>query len=615
MDIPFKLIIREWIGEKNGQDQYLETECDHYFQQSPKLYNEENVIIITENRDILMHFSSGNKSARLYIDTLDYFHSSICKEDEDENIYIEESEEEIVLFSNKFNTESKDNYYPFIPGLYRIYVTINEKKYYAFIKVNPKQLDSDELSLLRDELESFIENLAHDLINNESSTHTNNEDNNASLANQMLLLSQNYNKLMNVLGDIKKNPRSKLIKKYNLMDYSRAHNVDQVSLKYLLKHSSDTKKRILLPKNEITKNLPENAMMITCIKFFFKITKQILIYLNDLKPFVFREKEINFRDQQKYQRRINIFDSTYLRSKHQIDWVDDQEEIMRKLNAALNNFLLEDWVKEVNVNNHHHHAISLYLDSRYRMLYSLYRNLKSIKKKIQLDAEYAYTWKRTDKLYEMWCFVRVIEALKTDKLGFIPQSGWIFGDNESNPLLRQWHVPFLESKTKILFLGKNNSKIQLVYDEAIPKSYSGTDFDNPVYTEFPHNRPDCRLDYYQNDIYFGSIVMDFKYRPANSIGSVNNYNNDYYAFKQLLQYDHFASSYVGRAKEYKPKKREKRLKKPVTEVWVFYPPASSNKNEITPKNNWLTTVPYGPKEGLEKLENLIINGIDTLCDE
>ena len=53
----------------------------------------------------------------------------------------------------------------------------------------------------------------------------------------------------------------------------------------------------------------------------------------------------------------------------------------------------------------------VFRDPRYAVIYRLYRNLKHPKDSLSISSFYQFQWKRTDKLYELWCFLQFIKAL------------------------------------------------------------------------------------------------------------------------------------------------------------------------------------------------------------
>lgn len=208
----------------------------------------------------------------------------------------------------------------------------------------------------------------------------------------------------------------------------------------------------------------------------------------------------------------------------------------------------------------------------------------------------------------MWGYIRFIKALQSEELGFKPINGCIFGSQE---VLDTWEIPFLDAGTSIKFQHKSkNLWINLVYDSAIPNNKKLTTFESPLYTEFPQNRPDTRLDVYFNDRYELSFIVDFKYRPYYTIGSLGTYSNESYTYSQLLHYSKFNSLFVGKERDYKPSPgKYERLVLPVPEVWVLYPNFGKNENGNVKIGEWLKKVPYSPGENLTKIIDLLVSNI------
>lgn len=614
MAIPFRMILKERI---NNYGKLKEIEATQYFQEDPFFENltEDKMITITENKDIYLEFKAGSLGARLYMDTLDYYNHSICREDENGCIYIEESNETITLFSNTYDKDNESNFYPFIPGSYRIHVEVKGRSFYAYINVEPKQISKIELNSMRIEVEEMIENLAHDMIKHESASYDNsNPDTDVSISMQILRLMQDYSKWFLLIEEIKNSPRSKIAKTYHMELPSKVRIIDQETIKQRLKHS-DTQERMYVPKRYITHNLPENQVIIQVIQYLLKVGRSAVSYLTKIIPYIEKNK-IKLLKPEKSQNHhyggLDPSDNLVLRETKAAVETNNQLVLMRRLVNSCIQFLNSNWVKEVQVISKI--TPGLHLDVRYRTLYQLSRELKNLKKQVKLDSNYAYYWKRTNLLYEMWGYIRFIKALQSKELDFRPVNGWIYGNQE---VLDTWKIPFLESGTSIKFQHKSkNMWINLVYDTAIPNNKKFTTFDRPLYTEFPQNRPDTRLDVYLNDKYELSFIADFKYRPSYTIGSVGTYSNEGYAFSQLLHYSKFNSLFVGKESDFKPtSKKYERTFSPVPEVWVLYPNFGNGENGKVKIGDWLTKIPYSPGEDLTKLIDLISSGLKYLEEE
>jgi len=133
--------------------------------------------------------------------------------------------------------------------------------------------------------------------------------------------------------------------------------------------------------------------------------------------------------------------------------------------------------------------------------------LKIPEMKFEQSNEFALQIKETCVLYEIWIFLLIYKELTNN--GYKAISGWIYDrDWNSQKVL----MPILESGTVVAF-EKNNITLKLTYDGTIPGGKSKTsEWNMPIFTNSFHNRPDLRLDIYNDDKYYGSILMDCKYR-------------------------------------------------------------------------------------------------------
>ncbi|SMQ81250.1 PD-(D/E)XK nuclease superfamily protein [Bacillus sp. OV166] len=205
-------------------------------------------------------------------------------------------------------------------------------------------------------------------------------------------------------------------------------------------------------------------------------------------------------------------------------------------------------------------------DPRYRALYQLYRELKNEQFHLQIHQSYSYQWKRTDKLYEIWGYLQFIKTLAGGELGFVPEKGWLYSQTlDGNSLL----VPTLPANTEVVFR-KDELRMHLVYEALLPSQSRLTSMEDPLYTRGTHNCPDGRLDVYRNELFIGTIIFDFKYRPRNSIWNenliVNNQQNE--VMRQLVSYgDHLHSPYLFGDGSHPLVS----TLSPVQEVWAIYP--------------------------------------------
>jgi hypothetical protein len=230
-------------------------------------------------------------------------------------------------------------------------------------------------------------------------------------------------------------------------------------------------------------------------------------------------------------------------------------------------------------------------DSRYRSIYVLYQELQDEELEITLDTQYSFQWKRTDKLYEMWCYVELLGVLE-EKLDYKPVRGWIYDMyyNEEKVL-----IPSLPSGERVI-LEKDGLELHLIYDGFIPLSSKETaPFLQPLYMRQQFNRPDGRLDVYKNGTYYGTVMMDFKYRPKHNFWKNDKINTITRTreMKQLIGYSDARSNYLYGTHRHHSAAFQ-RLS-PVAEVWAFYPVKEGRLERVTtsPDHN-IRLIPFSP---------------------
>ena len=197
------------------------------------------------------------------------------------------------------------------------------------------------------------------------------------------------------------------------------------------------------------------------------------------------------------------------------------------------NFLDNSWIQSVNYQEQVKLTNDNIYDNNYLYINKLIRKMKSlIDKEYSFSRQYKYYYHRTDVLYEVWAYVKVIETLK--KLGFVPKSGWIFSSKRENlGELREGETVISEFDSQNTELDNKNCKyIKIVYD----KSIINRDNESPVKMAlgYTHKRPDIRIEFYdmKNKI-ISLVIMDTKYRNYNSIFYSKGKNH---TLKQFIEY-------------------------------------------------------------------------------
>lgn len=569
MDTPFKVLFRQ---PKNKSEEY-ETLITNFVNEERLLYamDDENVPTVVENKRLSLEFLCEDSEARLYMDGLDTLPLRVLGEENDKEVYIPPTNgEDFLLFDNvskkqKYLETHMDGYYPFIPGYYRIKVVTDNVSYYSWLKVLPKQINESQWIAMRNDIENTLHGLAQDLIHKNSSLSYNTDiPIPVNLLRKLYIIKKDYFKWIEALKEINKNPRMKLTKEYNLVPQGKVRNMDAASIRYRARHP-ESRDYVYSPKNVRSYDLLENQWIRKIITFIIKEVNELLNYITAHKLTV--KKEIDA------QLRFHRETHTQISSKRKVILeLSNYEAFIKRVRSSCIPILQSNWMKSVKDEQPQYIPHALNIDHRYKKMYDLYRLLKNEEMSVSLDSHYDYYWKRTDLLYEIWGFLQVIKALQHDSVGFRVVKGWIF---DTIPQKQSIQIPFLESGTTIEFQ-KDNLKVRLVYDEELPLKKENTSLEKPIFTNSNHNKPDARLDFYKDEEYIGSIMVDFKYRPLHFVWDsyrVEGYKqND--TMRQLISYQSNMNSpflynklFPGHWQRFKT----------VHEVWAVYPAHSGNR--------------------------------------
>ena len=303
----------------------------------------------------------------------------------------------------------------------------------------------------------------------------------------------------------------------------------------------------------MTYDLPEN-----------RFTKKIIESISKTLTSFIDEVEVNQTSIKRKQ--VTMSDSNKLEANTLIE-LEKLSEVAGKMRAAIQWIKSAPWYEQVGIYQATGIPYVMNSDSRYRALYQLYRELKKEQYHLKMRTSYSYQWKRSDKLYEIWGYIQLIKVLSGEKLAFVPDSGWIYNqDFDDNSQL----IPELPSNTEVVFR-RHHLRIHLVYEGLLPTQSRATSESNPLYTRGTHTCPDGRLDVYKDEIYIGSIIVDFKYRPRNSIWNEHliyrGQQNE--VMRQLISYgDNIYSNYIFGEVAGNP--FVSRIS-PIQEVWAIYP--------------------------------------------
>ena len=240
---------------------------------------------------------------------------------------------------------------------------------------------------------------------------------------------------------------------------------------------------------------------------------------------------------------------------------------------------------------------AVFRDPRYAVLYQLHKNLLHPTSSLDISNFYQFQWKRTDKLYELWGFLQFVKALL--------KKGWELEDGVS--VIKEegkYRLSSLESGTTIQ-MKRGDEEIHLLYDGLVPSTSAETNREKePLYTNNAHRRPDLRLDYYQKNLYCGSLVVDFKYRDILFLWQDENRGEG--LRRQFNAYRDMNTRFYRNMDE----KTSLRDSRPVKEVWAVFPREVPGKAD---QDYSLKFIPLSPgQESNAALPELLENYLASL---
>lgn len=516
---------------------------------------QDNIVVVTENIDLSVIFTCSSHG-RLYMDGLDMLPESQIEEDDFGDVYLPSSPSEKTLFIN--GEKDGYTYYPLIPGFYQVKVIIDDKSYYSLLRVKPKQVTEEQWETMRQEIEETLHGLAQDMVRKNLNLN-NEEEIPITYMRQWLLLRNEKSRLLNAIEEIQKAPRYNIVKHYEIVPEALAKSIGEETIKFRSLHP-EKKDVIKEAKSITTYNLPENRWILHIIQFLATTTQTLFEFLSTYENALLCELKDLDRWGKKAEGRIRI-------KERVLNHVQEMKRDANQFRNAWNRMLQVQWLQNLPRSLPQEIPIALSADSRYRILYQIYRNLKKDNTSVTLDSIYTYNWKRTDYLYEIWGYIQVLRVFLSENTGFKATKGWLFDLNDVENGIT---VPELR-KGSYVELTDGNIIVRVVYEEELPFSAKDTSIESPLYTSSYHRLPDCRIDVYDEQGHIGSLLLDFKYRPSKSIWdkSLIKTSKQTKTMKQLDAYTTACRSpwfLKGRASE-----RILNRFRPVAEVWPIFP--------------------------------------------
>ncbi len=485
-ELPFMLQVIKGLPAKSCQDGTL------FMDQEQEVWKKEIVTFqIEENEDIEILFNSEDQNAKLYLEALDIVSLDDRKiaYDLQGRIYRKPDPQPFVLYKQDSGFDA------LCVDTFQISVFCCEKWHYGALQVLPKQMNLEEWTMMKDELEHEMAGLAQDLIQkNIGFGNGKNDDLPPKILWDFIVIKKYAQAVLASLLDIAENPRSEIATQYKRVINNRDCRMDQESIRrYATRAGSEATYKV--PVKVVKYDIQEN-----------RILKRILIdYEKRLQ--VFLELMTEF---QNYKRKPALGKWDQYKSVLEKS-ISESINAAQKLKKITSLIKTKEWYLEVGNVSQTYIPHSFIMDTRYNTLYQMYLEWKRGSMQIAFDPAYSYTWKRSSYLYEMWCYFKMIHLLSEQyEINTPDWTGLLSG---------KMLFPFLESGTSIGFQG-DDVRLQVVFDKPLAFRQKETDINSPLYIaktqEYSrmHNRPDIIIYVYyaKNGWYLGSIVLECKYR-------------------------------------------------------------------------------------------------------
>ncbi|MCL6454727.1 MAG: DUF2357 domain-containing protein [Alicyclobacillus sp.] len=527
---------------------------------------------LRENTPLEVVFQAEDPDARLYMDGLEMLAEREVEIDPAGRPYLEPSSQPRVLYA------PSNEYYPYIPGYYRLEVETGGQRYRTLVQIEPSRITRAQWEVMRDELNAQLTGLAETLVRR----HIGVGDDvtrafPAALLHRFLVVEKHFAGVRASLMDLRQRPNHRIRTEYQLTPAGRAKAMDGVTMRDRLTHPERVES-LMVPIRQVDHDLPENRWVVKIVEYVRRCLEDVLSAIAVQQAYVEGELEQALYYAEDPETSAQVREKRMLLAE-----LGRHAERARQMQHGLSLVSKEPWFQDLRRAGEPSAAVPhvLRYDARYRALYQLYRELKSGDVSIVIDPAFSYQWKRTDLLYELWGFLGVCTALEA--VGFAPQRGWVYDAVSSSGVASavpwggrdaggtRMFLPMLAPET-LVAMELGDVRLHVVYDGTLPSRASQTNLDRvPLHMLGGyHTRPDTRIDVFDRSVYVGSIVIDFKYTSPTAIWNPSaRPNRRTRSTHQLMAYATDSQSVWLYGADISHQVREQM--RPVIEVWGVYP--------------------------------------------
>lgn len=482
---------------------------------------------------------------------------------------------------------------PLVPGLYTIKSFIGDNQFYSYFYVVPKDLSVPDWQQMKDEVESAVSGLAVDFFrrrNSESvSDNTIDDDSDISMTKIKLFLQREH-EIRFVIEKLRKEARYKIGKKYSWEPIGAKNLTDSLTIRKMGERP-DKRGMVYSANRYLEYDVPENRWAKIILKNFILFSTRSVKKLEAIKKGLEQDRLSN----KKFDYRRNESDVYFQKSRLQtsLETVNDDIEKLSQLASYFHIVLTDDFLDESIGDVNRSIPKALVLNPNYNFLYRLYIILNKKQNEVILDHAYEYFWKRTNDLYEIWTYIKTIQALIEN--GYRPIEGWIFSKNPYEDVL-----PRLDSDEVVSFSNPDGNLVRLVFNSVIGKGKKSTK-ERPLLTDSNRNKPDIRLDMFDsNEEYAGSILLDAKYKRLRKVLRTQEGENG--VMEQFREYK--KAPYVSKGYWHVDELLQSQLM-PVQAVIVLYPKDDGSRIRSQTPDQFIFINELNPHEGLEEFAALL----------
>lgn len=491
-------------------------------QEIPRAVTQYSVIEVFERENLYVSYTANQEDAYLYIDGLDGYDSLKLHLDEEGIPCLRPGTQRFPLYSDV----NED--YPLIPADYMVFVKRKGEvsdSFEATLRVRPNNITEDQLDVMRDELNEMVQGLAYDRTRMSHGIKLYGERGLLPplVLAEFVILKHMVKELGVTLEDLARRPDQHLERHYREVKANINCKQDAKSSRWLLslqgQRANAAAKSLLQPEvilgiiDSLTYDTPENRMV---LGFLHYVSSQMEVVLRAIRCTITEEQRaIETRTPYIVLQKSTSHEVRALKTK--IMSLESMEREMKKGIFYVRKYMDHPVFKGLKpLSDSNHFSLKIQRDWRYKRVFTWWKQLRVQDFKIPLSHDFKVQWKRTDVLYEYWCYIKTIIAL--EHAGYTPVSGWIYDAHKAS---QELVFPVLQDDTLVEMV-KGTIRLSVLFNEKMARAKrSALRVKRILYMEGTNYKPDIRIDVFDNDVYSGSIIVDAKYRKR-----LNIWNND-----------------------------------------------------------------------------------------